>query len=301
MEKNDWWVYNAAGQHVTWTTAYGTDLVNITAWARTDSSGRRYPQWLGDYYGAKFGSLKGLDYVMVDNVWYMPRPRTGAMDWKRNGTNQLSSDPEIRTAYREGQAAFWSRLRSKMPGIKILGNADNTLDYPEFKGKLEGVLYECAFGKSWSSLNRGWDGMMAQYRAMLANAASPKDVVLQGCGPDGLELNLLRLGLASALLENGWFAYTITGESLPYWADEYDAPLGTASEAPPTAPTASGIWMRKYSNGIVLVNPGTTTASVNIGPGYKRLRGTQDPVTNNGLAVSTVTLLPNTGIILVKG
>jgi hypothetical protein len=237
---------------------------------------------------------------MVDNVWYMPRPRTGGMDWKRNGTNQLSTDPAIQTAFRQGQAAFWSRLRSKLPGIKIFGNADNNLNYPEFKNKLEGALFECAFGKSWSSLNRGWDGMMAHYRAQLANAASPKDVVLQGCGPNGLELSLLRFGLASALLENGWFAYTVTGESLPYWADEYSAPLGTASEAPPTAPTSSGIWMRKYSNGIVLVNPTATTASVNVGSGYKHISGSQDPVTNNGLPVSMVTLRPNTGILIIK-
>jgi hypothetical protein len=75
--------------------------------------------------------------------------------------------------------------------------------------------------------------------------------------------------------------------------------LGTAAEAPPTAPTASGIWMRKYTNGIVLVNP-TTTASVSIGPGYKRLSGTQDPVTNNGQAVDVITLNPKNGLILMK-
>jgi hypothetical protein len=300
VEANDWWLYNAAGQHTTWTTNYGTSLVNITNWAPRDSSGRRYPQWMADHQTAKLGKLTGLDYIYVDNVWYMPRPRTGSMDWKRNGTNLSSSDPEVLAAFRSSMASYWTALRTKMPHIKVFGNADNDLNYTEYKGKLNGVLNECAYGKSWSLFNRGWSLMMDRYRSHLANTAPPYDAILQGCGPDGLDLPMLRFGLASTLLENGWFVYKVTGETEPYWADEYDAQLGTPAEVPPTAPTSSGIWMRKYTNGIVLVNPGTSTASINIGSGYKRLLGTKDPVTNNGLPVSTVTLLPNTGLIVVK-
>jgi len=55
------------------------------------------------------------------------------------------------------------------------------------------------------------------------------------------------------LLENGWYAYTAAGHKT-FWADEYSAPLGTAAEAPPTAPTTSGIWLRRYTGGMVLVN-----------------------------------------------
>ena len=300
---NDWWLYNAAGQHTTWTTAYNTSLVNITTWAPRDSAGRRYPQWLADHHAAKLGALTGLDFVYVDNVWYMPRPRSGAtshMDWKRNGTNLSNSDPEVLAAFRSGMASYWASLRTRMPNIKIFGNADNDLSYPEYKGKLNGALNECAYGKSWSMFNQGWSVMMARYRTHLANTAPPHDAILQGCSEAGLNLPMLRFGLASALLENGWFVYKVTGETEPYWADEYDAKLGAPAEAPPTAATASGIWMRKYTNGIVLVNPGTTTASVNIGSGYKRLLGTKDPVTNNGLPISTVTLLPNTGLIVVR-
>jgi hypothetical protein len=184
--------------------------------------------------------------------------------------------------------------------MKIMGNADNDLSTVEFKGKLDGAMVECAFGKSWSHENAGWTRMMSEYRKMLANTQGPKDVVLQGCGPNGVDLNMLRYGMASALLEDGWFSYR--GPDLTVFrADEYNAPLGTAIEPPPTAATASGIWMRRYSNGIVLVNPReNTTATVNIGTGYKRLLGTQDPVTNNGQPISSVTLLPRQGLIVVK-
>jgi hypothetical protein len=59
--------------------------------------------------------------------------------------------------------------------------------------------------------------------------------------------------------------------------------------------------MRRYTNGLVLVNPSkTATASINVGSGYKRLRGTQDPGVNNGQAQSTVTLGPRQGLLMVR-
>lgn len=286
---NQWWLTTAAGSKVEWTTNYDTYVVNLTRWGAKDSSGRRFTEWLGDYVANSVNAVTGLDYVYQDNVWYTPRPYKGYYDFMRNGSNQYAMSPDIQAAWRVGTTDYVARVRSKVPGVKVIGNADNDLSHPEYKGKYDGSFVECGFGKSWSFYERlGWNRMMAEYRAQLANTISKKDTILQGCGPNGLNLQMLRFGLTSALLENGWFAYKITGETVPYQADEYSANLGTPIEAPPTAPTASGIWMRKYSNGIVLVNPGTTTASVNIGSGYKRLSGTQDPVTNNGLAVSTV-------------
>jgi hypothetical protein len=93
----------------------------------------------------------------------------------------------------------------------------------------------------------------------------------------------------------------VNNQPAPPWFDEYDARIGTPSEAPPSAATASGIWMRRYTNGIVLVNPSKTTAlSIDIGTGYKHLLGTQDPVVNNGLAQRVITLQPRTGLLMVK-
>ena len=140
----------------------------------------------------------------------------------------------------------------------------------------------------------------------LANTKAPKTVVLGGCSAAGTNPATwpaeYRYGLASALLEDGYHSFQENGDykALP-WYDEGDAPLGTAAEAPPTAPTSSGIWMRRYTNGVVLVNPSkTTAASINVGAGYKHLKGTKDPVVNNGLPVSTVTLQPRSGLVLIK-
>jgi len=298
INANDWWKRNASGQLTQWTTGYATYIVNPTAWAPKDASGRRWPQVAAQLEtDLTLSKVSGLDYIYVDNVWWRPRT-TG--DWKRNGTNQLNTDPVIQAAVRQGIVDYFSALRTLNPGKKIIGNADNDLSTAEYKGKLEGAYNECAMGKSWSLETwAGWNSMMSRYRLMLANTQGPKDVIFEACGPNGPDLNMLRYGMASALLEDGWYAYSAAGHKT-FWADEYSAPLGTAAEAPPTVATASGIWLRRYTGGMVLVNPGTTTASVNIGSGYKRLLGTQDPATNNGQPLSTVTLLPRQGLILVK-
>ena len=87
----------------------------------------------------------------------------------------------------------------------------------------------------------------------------------------------------------------------PNWIDDYGAPIGDAAEAPPKAPAQNGIWMRRYTNGVVLVNPSkTATASINVGPGYKRLAGKQDPSVNHGNAESTVTLGPRQGLLMIR-
>jgi hypothetical protein len=181
-----------------------------------------------------------------------------------------------------------------------MGNTDNDLSTPEYKGQLEGGFLECLIGKSWSIETwGGWNQMMAQYRAVLANTRAPHDVIFQTCS-DTINPALMRYGLASALLEDGYAAFTQNSVMTPPLFDEYSAPLGTPSEAPPVAATSSGIWLRHYSNGLVLVNPTTQTLSVNIGNGYRHLSGSQDPTVNNGSAESVVTMPARSGLLMIK-
>jgi hypothetical protein len=134
----------------------------------------------------------------------------------------------------------------------------------------------------------------------MALTKAPHDVVFQVCGATA-DPKLARYGLASAMMEDGYFAYTVNSTPTPPWFDEYDAKIGTPSEAPPTAATASGIWVRRYTNGIVLVNPSKTTAlTIDIGDGYKHLSGAQDPTVNTGLPERVITLQPRSGMLMVK-
>jgi hypothetical protein len=298
MNTNGWFVKNTAGSLVQWTSLFGTYATNPTSYAHADASGRRWPQFKAKFDTDNlFGGVTGLNYIYVDQVNDAPLV---SADYLLNGTNQSITDPTVASIYRKGMVAYWQSLRAQNPDKMILPNAAS-LATAEFNQQVEGAFMECLIGKTWSIETwAGWAKVMERYRNEMAQTKAPHDVVFQTCGATA-DPTLMRYGLASAMLLDGYFAFTVNNQPAPPWFDEYDARIGTPSEAPPSAATASGIWMRRYTNGIVLVNPSKTTAlSIDIGTGYKHLLGTQDPVVNNGLAQRVITLQPRTGLLMVK-
>lgn len=297
INDNDWWLRDAAGNRTQWTPLYKAYLINPTAWTAADDAGARWPQVKAKMdSNLLLGKMKGIDYVYLDGFG---EPLADA-DWKLDGTNQLRTNPEVASAFRKGIASYASELRRLNPGVKIIGNSAD-VSSAEYSGQIEGVNRECLMGKRWSMETwAGWARMMDSYRSALKHTTGPHDVVFGACSPTA-DPALYRYGIASALMEDGYFLFSINGyQNLP-WFDESDAPLGTAAEAPPKAATSSGIWMRRYTNGVALVNPSKTTAlSIDLGSGYMHLKGTIDPVVNNGLAERVVTLPPRSGLIMIK-
>lgn len=227
-------------------------------------------------------------------------------DWRRIGTNQSRTDSTIIDAQRAGQVQFWDTLNSL--GKKVIGNADSTLSNSRYVGQLHGAFNEGLMGKSWSAESwAGWDAAMDRFRATVRNT-SEHMAFFQVYG-DATDYKMMRYGLCSALMvDNGWYVYLQpTGTMRSRWYDEYDAHIGTPLYAAPTAPYPvsqggdGNYWRRTYSNGLVLVNPSKTkTSYVHVPAGYKRLHGTQDPAVNNGQVVSTVTIPPRSGLLLIR-
>jgi len=61
------------------------------------------------------------------------------------------------------------------------------------------------------------------------------------------------------------------------------------------------VWQRDFTHGTVVLNGTGTPQTVSVGPGYRRIRGTQDAVTNSGAAATRVMLAPHDAILLTKG
>ena len=130
-----------------------------------------------------------------------------------------------------------------------------------------------------------------------------------------MEYQLMRYGLCSALLDDGYFAPGVTGYdwSLLRWYDEYgdnsltqvnvkQGYLGWPITLRPTLPTWAqgplGVWQRVFQHGRAIVNPrgnGAQTVSVS----GTKLAGTQQNSINNGAAVTSVRLADGDGIILL--
>jgi len=297
LDANKWWLLDAAGRKVQWTPQYRTWEVNLTAWTRPDADGRRWPQWLAEReYAVFFRDIPEFDIVFLDGVG---APRVTA-DWNLDGLNDGRKDPRILAAHYAGHVAEWNRLRELAPGLLLVGNADNDLANPEWRGRLDGGFLEALMGLRWSLESRaGWSKMMERYKAVLRNTRPPAIVGFNVHGSPN-DYRFFRYAYTSCLLDDGYFSFTdksVEYSSVP-WFDEYDHRLGSALSAPPTSAWRQEVWRRDFQNGVVLVNPSTSARAVKLEPGLARLAGGQDPAVNNGEAVVEVTLRPKDGVVL---
>lgn len=295
-----WWLRNAGGERVQWTSAYSAWEVNFTAYARPDVNGRRYPEWRAwRDYQVFFGPVPEFDVWYTDNVMYRPRVRA---DWDGDGVEDDPHRSSTLQAWREGYRRHWNVIRALRPGVLVMGNSDGDLDEPEFRGQLGAAFLEALIGRHWSIESRlGWDAMMGRYRAAIANTTAP-NIVGFGVYGDPKDFRLFRYAFASCLLDDGYFAFTDTraGYSSVAWFDEYDVKLGRAVSSPPVKPWQNGVWRRDYERGVVLVNPSVISRLITLERGLRRFSGRQAERWNDGTPVTTLILPPKDGIVLVR-
>lgn len=298
LTASKWWLLNAAGRKVQWTTDYASWETNFTTWTRPDAGGRRWPQWLAERnYAVFFRDIPEFDIVYFDNVMMNSRVRG---DWNLSGRDADAADPGIVAAHRAGHLEHWHHMRTLMPGALLIGNTDNDLGNAQWRDQLNGGFLEGLMGERWSIEKReGWNAMMERYRAVLQNTRQPKIVGFNVSGAVD-DYRFFRYAYTSCLLDDGYFSFTDAsrGYSSVAWFDEYEYKLGNALSAPPNAAWDKGVWRRDFQNGVVLVNPTTETRTVNVEPGFRRLAGRQDAVVNNGSAAGQLTLRPKDGIVL---
>src|SRR5256884_33038 len=222
-----WWLLNTAGRKVQWMPQYRTWEVNLTTWSQADASGRRRPQWLAEREHSVFcRDIPEFDFVYLDDVG----PPHVTADWNLDGKNDDRRDPGILSAHYAGHLAEWNRLRELAPRLLLVGNTDNDLANPQWRGQLDGGFLEAQMGWGWSLETRaGWGKMMERYSAVLKNTRPPKIVGfnIQGSPTD---YRFFRYGYTSCLLDDGYFSFTDKSReysSVP-WVDEYDHKLGYA-------------------------------------------------------------------------
>jgi len=298
LHASRWWLLDAAGRKVQWTSRYSAWEINFTTWAKPDASGRRWPAWLAERnHAAYFRDIPEFDIVFLDGVI---APLRVSADWDLDRANDSRGNPAILAAHYDGHLAHWKRLRELAPNVLLVGNTDNDLANAQWRNQLNGGFLEGMMGERWSMETwAGWGAMMQRYRAVLQNTRQPRIVGFNVMGvPE--DYRFFRYAYASCLLDEGYFSFTdkSAGFSSVAWFDEYDYKLGSALSAPPSDAWSKGIWRRDFQHGVVFVNPTIETRTVNLEPGLRRLAGKQDPATNSGAAVSQLTLRPKDGIVL---
>jgi hypothetical protein len=83
--------------------------------------------------------------------------------------------------------------------------------------------------------------------------------------------------------------FSVGMESDPVWLDSVYVFKGDAN-----------VFRREFDRGLALANATPEPKTVVVGPGYRRISGTQDPAVNNGEAVTEVTIPPYDGLLLIR-
>ena len=301
LEQEGWWLKDESGNIVQWSKDFGSWDVNATDWVKPDSDGLRYPQWVASFwYRWLFSTAPEADVWFFDNVFIGQRIK--AADWRLTGKNQRGDDPEIQSAFRRAQATEVSVAKGLAPDKLMLGNTDNDLGSPEYSRTFHGGLMECLVGVNWSIETwGGWERMMERYRKVSANLSAPSLTVFGLCMNDTENTQLLRYALASSLMGDAYFM--VTGARTKYiawpWFDEFNVDLGRPIDGPFPEKAEGGYYQRRFTKGMVIVNPSGREVEVPIGGGYTRIAGQQAPQVNSGRPVTSVRIPSKDGIVLL--
>lgn len=306
VERENWWLHTGGGGKVR--SYRASCAINGSSYSTPDANGMRWPQWLakrdfGKFFNPALVSGKGFDIWFVDNI----RDKSLYLgDWDKDGWNDWPNGATALSAYREMNTNYVAAMRALAPHMILMGNAPCDLSmYPKM---LDASLNEAMLGLRWSlggyppwrqGHDGNWKKMMNQYNTQFQNVNTDL-VVFQAQGLS-TDYQLFRYALCSCLLNNGFFNYAdkSAGYVVPPWFDEYDIDLGMPVSDPQMMPWSNGVWRRDFESGISLVNPTPSTQSVAIGPGFRRIWGTQDTSVNNGTPVKgTLTVRSRDGIIL---
>lgn len=314
--KHDWWVRDAQERPVRSQYKDEFKLVNLTRFG-PKVDGLSWPQWYARWsYEHYYKPNPAIDGLYMDNVSWQPHPTaTQSADWDRDGKPDLGTREDVRSWFRQGYRDYFDEITKLMPAGKLkFANAarwgqttpSDNASLAEYYGVVHGGAIESLISQGkrhapeeWG----GWRAMLDYYRKVMSVLAPPKiGIVMHALtSPDNYQD--MRYGLASTLMDNGYYAAHVQSEGYTStrWYDEYGVRMGRAVSLPPMTMWKDGIWRRDFEHAIVLVNPkGNGARTVTLEQSYRKLKGSQDPLVNDGSKVTKVTLQDRDGIVLLK-
>ena len=123
-------------------------------------------------------------------------------------------------------------------------------------------------------------------------------------------LRSMRWGLTLSLMTGVY--YELRGDyygpvhGVRWWFDEYDGGVGIRRRGylgqplGPYTKLADGVYRRDFVGGIALNNSSSKAATIALKGTFRKLKGAQDPVLNDGSTVTSVTIPPKDGLVLLR-
>jgi hypothetical protein len=297
---DSWWLRDASGQKVTYWP--GTNMLNLSDDAGSDSSGKKWNQKLPEFVKSEILSTGLWDGVFYDNIWPDVAWANGNLDVNNDG--KKDADIYVNQKWNEGTKKMLEYSRRLFGGDTIIvGNG--RIDYG-YQSYLNGMMFE-SFPSSWEG-NSNWAYSMDKYINLKTYNVSPSTELINSYNKNQFDYQKMRFGLASSLLDNGYYSYDydVSSHGQLWWYDEYDVNLGTAQSSPynlldkNNSTIKAGLWRRDFENGVAIVNSTVSTQSYVFKEEFEKINGSQDETVNNGEKINWLKIKPNDGIILLK-
>ncbi|MBI5222145.1 MAG: hypothetical protein HY980_01465, partial [Candidatus Magasanikbacteria bacterium] len=289
---DSWWLKDTQGDII----SHWPDLADINldpAWSR---------------HLVAFTQNHILDGLDVDGVFF--DMVSESISWVNGGNIDLNGDGQkdnaawlnqewlSRTAY----LLNYARANLKTKYIVINGSSD-----PLPQSSVNGRMFE-TFPTRWDN-NGEWGKVMVGWKKNKLNNKQPLLTIInantRNTGKND-NYRQVRYGLATALLEDGYFSYDYGDKDHGqlWWYDEYDVNLGksisVASSKNKNSEYAADVWRRDFEHGLAVVNSAGDEQTVDLGGEYEKIHGTQDTTVNDGSIVTETTLDGYDGLVLLK-
>ncbi len=288
VDGNDWWMRTASGGRAM--MPFGSSLLNVTESCPTNDQGQRLNDWLPEFIAEHLGpggrwDGAYLDYCMDDIAWanrFFPY----GIDCDGNGVRD--DDAALDEAWRTGSELLVSRLRELVGEDYIIGTSGNNTFYESVNGGTR---------EDFPNMQGGWlENVLTHehsYVALQARCRKPEfsllNFIYRGpVGPDGpirdeeFERRFAFLFASTLVFGNGYFSMDggegLEHHSQAWWHDLYDLDLGQPIDRASSVDAYPGdaewvelghlIKRRRFTNGVVVVNPSTSAQSIQLGGFY---------------------------------
>ncbi|MEI7497890.1 MAG: putative glycoside hydrolase [Candidatus Falkowbacteria bacterium] len=312
------------------------NIEDLSSWARfrniTRDNAEAKNRWLKDsngdyvYFSNTWPTIKFVDIgkgwsddlsdlakndVMSRGVWdgIFYDMVFANLSWLNNGNIDLNQDGKPDSS--ASVNAYWQKESNKLiekTRTKTNAPVIANIDIPEtYATKLDGYMME-NFPAGWMGAG-AWGRLETLYQGR--NGQNKLDIINVTAGNRYKQddYQKMRFGLASTLMGDGYFAYDYGDQNhaQTWWYDEYDVKLGKAKSSPKNLTSnngnqiTSGLWRRDFEKGVAVVNSSNETKTYSFGnEEFTKIKGSQDPRTNDGSRVNYVKLKPKDGVVLLK-
>ncbi|PIW36785.1 MAG: hypothetical protein COW24_03810 [Candidatus Kerfeldbacteria bacterium CG15_BIG_FIL_POST_REV_8_21_14_020_45_12] len=303
LEENPGWVLKKkSGAAARWWP--GNSIFNMTNQA-PKVNGQRFNDWYADFVRDSIVKDKIWDGIFLDNVWEGASFVSRGIDTNLDG--RAESGSKVNAQWRKGVRKFLKKTRksaNKNRGNSFLITGNGGTRYHK---QLNGVGFE----HFPNTVYGDWVSSMEEYQFIIENAVPNQiGIINSNTGNTGnkTDYQQFRFGLMSTLLDNGYYSFDNGDQTHheKWYYDEYDIALGEPISGAynvlqPSDPTTlrEGVWRRDYEEVSVFVNTTYSDQTIRLNTGYEKFSGQQDPSTNSGDLVGSITIPARDGILLL--